>query len=59
MGSRHLVIPALTDLRLRLAARMLLAGDGLRVSEFGRTQMLAELASTGPDQPDSQSGQPL
>jgi hypothetical protein len=35
------------DLRLRLAARLLMAAEGLRVTEAGRAQMLAELASTG------------
>jgi len=35
------------DLRLRLAARMFLVAEGLRVTEAGRAQMLAELASTG------------
>jgi hypothetical protein len=35
------------DLRLRLAARMLLVAEGLRVTEAGRSQILAELASTG------------
>jgi hypothetical protein len=35
------------DLRLRVAARMLLAAEGLRITEAGRSQMLAELASTG------------
>jgi hypothetical protein len=35
------------DLRLRLAARMLLAAEGLRISEAGRSQMLAKLPSTG------------
>ena len=35
------------DLRLRLAARMFLVAEGLRVTEAGRSQMLAELASTG------------
>jgi hypothetical protein len=34
------------DLRLRLAARMFLAAENLRVAEAGREQMLAELAST-------------
>lgn len=47
------------DLRLRLAARMFLVAEGLRVTEAGRTQMLAELAFDGPDRPDSQSRQPL
>ena len=35
------------DLRLRLAARMLLVAEDMRVTEAGRTRMLAELASTG------------
>jgi hypothetical protein len=35
------------DLRLRVAARMLLETEGLRVSEPGREQMLAGLSSTG------------
>lgn len=34
------------DLRLRLAARMFLVAEGLRVTEAGRVQMLAELATT-------------
>ena len=36
-----------TDLRLRLAIRMLLVSEGLRITEVGRTRMLGELASTG------------
>jgi hypothetical protein len=35
------------DLRLRLAAQMLLVAEDLRVTEVGRSQMLAELPSTG------------
>jgi len=35
------------DLRLRVAARTYLVAEGLRVTEAGRDQMLAELASTG------------
>ena len=35
------------DLRLRLAARMPLVAEALRVIEAGRAQMLAELPSTG------------
>jgi hypothetical protein len=35
------------DLRLRMAARMYLVAEDLRVTESGRAQMLAELASTG------------
>ncbi len=35
------------DLRLRLAAQMLMVAEGLRVTEPGRAQMLAELTSTG------------
>ena len=35
------------DLRLRLAARMPLVAEALRVTEAGRAQMLAELPSTG------------
>jgi hypothetical protein len=35
------------DLRLRLAAGMLLVADGLRITEAGRERMLAELPSTG------------
>jgi hypothetical protein len=35
------------DLRLRLAIRMLLVSEGLRITEVGRTRMLGELASTG------------
>jgi hypothetical protein len=35
------------DLRLRLAARMPLIAESLRVSEAGRERMLAELPSTG------------
>jgi hypothetical protein len=35
------------DLRPRLAARMLMVAEGLRVTEPGRAQMLAELTSTG------------
>jgi hypothetical protein len=35
------------DLRLRLATRMLLVAEGLRITEPDRTKMLAELASTG------------
>jgi hypothetical protein len=35
------------DLRLRLAAGMLLVAEGLRITEAGRPQMLAALASTG------------
>jgi hypothetical protein len=35
------------DLRLRLAARMLVVAEGLRITDSGRAQMLAELASTG------------
>jgi hypothetical protein len=35
------------DLRLRVASRMLVVAEDLRVTEAGRTRMLAELASTG------------
>jgi hypothetical protein len=35
------------DLRLRLAARIPLVAEGLRVSEAGRSRMLSELPSTG------------
>jgi hypothetical protein len=35
------------DLRLRVATGMLLVAEGLRVTEAGRSQMLAALASTG------------
>jgi hypothetical protein len=35
------------DVRLRLAVRMLLVAEGLRISEVDRTRMLGELASTG------------
>lgn len=35
------------DLRLRVATRMLLVAEGLRITEAGRLQMLGELASTG------------
>jgi len=35
------------DLRLRLAARMPLVAEALRVTEAGRSRMLAELPSTG------------
>jgi hypothetical protein len=35
------------DLRLRLASRMLLVAEDLRVTETGRSQMLAALAATG------------
>lgn len=35
------------DLRLRLAIRMLLVAEGLRITEVGRMRMLSELASTG------------
>jgi hypothetical protein len=35
------------DLRLRLAARMPLVAESLRVTEAGRAQMLAELPTTG------------
>jgi hypothetical protein len=35
------------DLRLRLAARMPLVAEALRITEAGRSQMLAELPTTG------------
>jgi hypothetical protein len=35
------------DLRLRIATRMLLVAEELRITETGRTQMLGKLASTG------------
>jgi len=35
------------DVRLRLAAHMLLVAENLRVNEVGRSRMLAELASSG------------
>jgi len=35
------------DLRLRVAARTFLVAEGLRITEAGRAQMLAELTSTG------------